>query len=227
MSPQAGWILREEIAPRIAAVVPRSVLCVGAEDHAELVQDGITMAARMVERLEHQGKLNNGAGASNIAYYTLQHLKSGRRANGSSAVDVHGSMTQLQGHVEPHSFNEVVSSSETGDEIFELHDVIASDDEDPSIIAARNLDWQSFAASLTRLEKLLIACLVNGHSLTDAAKQARVHYSTMVSYRNKLAAKLLEYMGSDILRDIARIPQWRIGLDCERELLACRAYRRN
>ena len=83
------------------------------------------------------------------------------------------------------------------------------------------------AASLTELEKLLITCLFNGQTLSDAAKQARVHYSTIVSYRKKLAAKLLDYMGADILRDIARIPQWRIGLDCERELLACRAASRS
>jgi hypothetical protein len=226
MSPQAGWILQEEIAPRIAGAVPRSILCVGAEDHAELVQDGITMAARMVDRLEQQSKLNNGAGASNVAYYTLQHLKSGRRAAGSSCVDVHGSMTQLNGVVENHSLSEVVNQNE-GDEIFELHDVIASDAEDPSIIAARNLDWQAFAGSLTRLEKLLIECLINGQSLTDAAKLARVHYSTMLSYRQKLAVKLLDFMGTDILRDIACTPHWRIGLDCERALLACRADRRN
>jgi hypothetical protein len=226
MSPQAGWILREEIAPRIAAVVPRSVLCVGAEDHAELVQDGICMAARMVERLEHQGKLNNGAGASNVAYYTLQHLKSGRRANGSSAVDVHGSMTQLQGHAEPHSFSEIVSQSE-GDEIFELQDVVSNDSEDPSVIAARNLDWQAFAASLTAREKLLIACLINGMNISEAARQAQVSNWTMTDCRKKLAAKLLEYMGADILKDIAQIPRWRIGLDCERELMACRADRRN
>ena len=43
MSPQAGWILQEEIAPRIAGAVPRSILCVGAEDSQELVQDGIKM----------------------------------------------------------------------------------------------------------------------------------------------------------------------------------------
>ena len=87
MSPQVGWILRDEIAPRIAAVVPRSVQAVGAEDHAELVQDGITMAAKMIDRVEAQGKLGKVT-ASNIAYYTIQHLKSGRRAGGSSTVDI-------------------------------------------------------------------------------------------------------------------------------------------
>jgi len=226
MSPQAGWILQDQIAPRIAGAVPRSILCVGAEDHAELVQDGITMAAKMVDRLDQQGKLGTVT-AGNIAYYTLQHLKSGRRANGSSRIDVLATGTQLDGITELHSMDEVVAQSENGFEIFELQDVVSNDNEDPSVVAARNMDWQAFAASLTRLEKLLIACLINGQTLADAAKQARVHYSTMQTYRKKLAAKLHEYMGADILRDIAQIPHWRIGLDCERSMLACRADRRN
>jgi hypothetical protein len=226
MSPQAGWILQEEICPRIAAVVPRSIQPVGAEDCAELVQDGITLAAKMIDRVEAQGKLGKVT-AGNIAFYTLQHLKMGRRANGSSRIDVLATGTQLDGITELHSLNEVVAQSENGFEIFELQDVVSNDTEDPATIAARNLDWQAFAASLTKVEKLLIACLINGQTLMDAAKQARVHYSTMISYRQKLAAKLLEYMGTEILRDITQIPQWRIGLDCERELMACRADRRN
>ena len=226
MSPQAGWILQEEICPRIAAVVPRSIQPVGAEDCTELVQDGITMAAKMIDRVEAQGKLGKVT-AGNIAFYTLQHLKMGRRANGSSRIDVLASGTQLDGNTELHSMNEVVAQSENGFEIFELQDVVSNDTEDPATIAARNLDWQAFAASLTKVEKLLIACLINGQTLMDAAKQARVHYSTMISYRQKLAVKLLDYMGADILRDIACTPHWQIGLECERQLLACKADRRN
>jgi hypothetical protein len=209
-----------------AAVVPRSIQPVGAEDCAELVQDGITMAAKMIDRVEAQGKLGKVT-AGNIAFYCLQHLKSGRRANGSSRIDVLATGTQLDGNTELHSLNEVVAQSENGFEIFELQDVVSNDSEDPATIAARNLDWQAFSGSLTKLEKLLIECLINGQSLTDAAKLARVHYSTMLSYRQKLAVKLLDFMGTDILRDIACTPHWQIGLDCEREQLACRANRRN
>ena len=224
MSPQAGWILQEEISPRIAASVPRSILCVGAEDHQELVQDGICMAAKMIDRVEQQGKLGR-VGPSNIAYYCLQHLKSGRRAAGSSSVCVYGSMTQLNGCAQIHSFNEVVSQSET-EEIHELQDVISTDHEDPGTIAARNLDWQTFLATLTEAEHILVDCLVNGLGVKEAAVRARVCYWTMNNYRKKLAVKLLEFMGADILREIAQIPHWRIGLDCERELMACRADRR-
>ena len=180
----------------------------------------------MIDRVEQQGKLGQIT-ASNIAYYTIQHLKSGRRANGTSSVDIMATATQLNGSSKLHSLNEVVSVSECGNEIFELQDVISQDHEDPSTKAARNIDWCAFMASLTKAERLLVECLVNGLGVKDAAKQAKVHYSTMRLYRQKLALKLLEAMGADILRDIAHLPNWRIALDCERQLMACRADRRN
>jgi len=226
MSPQAGWILRDEIAPRIAAVVPRSIQAVGAEDHAELVQDGITMAAKMIDRVEAQGKLGKVT-ASNIAYYTIQHLKSGRRAGGSSTVDIMATATQLNGSTRLHSLNEVVSQSEAGDEIFELQDVISNEREDPSTQAARKIDWDAFMAGLSHVEKLVVEFLSAGKTLREAGRKVGLSDSTMQNYRKKIAMKLLEAMGADILKDIMQIPSWRIGLDCERELMACRADRRN
>src|ERR1035441_5962229 len=107
MSPQAGWILQEEISPRIAAVVPRSIQTVSCESHQDIIADGITMAASMIHRVEAQGKLGK-VSASNIAYYTLQHLKSGRRASGCSTADAHGTQAQLNGASELHSLQEIV-----------------------------------------------------------------------------------------------------------------------
>ena len=190
MSPAAGWILNDQIVPRLCGVIPRSVLCVGAEDYQELIQDATVMAAKMIDRVEAQGKLGKVT-ASNIAYYTIQHLKSGRRANGSSRIDVHGTGTQLDGYTELHSLNEVVAQSENGFEIFELQDVISNDHEDPATQAARKLDWQVFIQSLSRMELLVVEFLSAGKTLSDAARKARVSYSTMLTYRNKIAAKLI------------------------------------
>jgi predicted transcriptional regulator of viral defense system len=72
--------LQEEIVPRLSGTVPYSVKCIGSEDAQELVQDSIVMAAKMIDRVERQGKMNK-VSASNIGYYTIQHLKSGRRSN--------------------------------------------------------------------------------------------------------------------------------------------------
>jgi hypothetical protein len=196
MSPQASWILQEEVCPRLCSAVPKSVLCVGAEGAQELVQDGITMAAKMVDRLDQKGKLNKVT-PGNIAYYTIQHLKSGRRAGGTSSVDIMASATQLNGSSKLHSLNEVVSQSECGDEIFELQDVVSNDREDPSVQAARKLDWSTFLAGLSKIEKLVVEFLYAGKTLRQAGRSVGVSDSTMQTYRRKIAAKVVEFCRAD------------------------------
>lgn len=88
MSPQAGWILQEEVVPRLKASIPRNVNQVGAEDPEELIQDAIVMAAKLMHTVERQGKTVT---AGNIAYYTILHMKSGRRSYGTSTTDACGS----------------------------------------------------------------------------------------------------------------------------------------
>ena len=88
------------------------------------------------------------------------------------------------------------------------------------------MDWSTFLDGLNRLEKLLVDCLVNGLGVREAAEIARVSYWTMRNHLKLLANKVIEFMGMDILKDIAAQPNWRISLDCERELMACRADRR-
>ena len=183
------------------------------------------MAACMIDRVEQQGKLGQ-VSPSNIAYYTIQHCKSGRRANGTSSVDVMATATQLNGSTRLHSLNEVVAESECGFEIFELQDVISNDHEDPATIAARKLDWDTFLDQLSHIEQMVVAFLSAGKTLRDVSRQVGLSDSTMQNYRRKIAAKILEFMGADVLADIAHMPGWRIGLDCEREAQACRNDRR-
>jgi len=66
MSPQAGWILQEEIYPRLCGAIPKVVLCIGSENHQELIQDVTVMATKMIDRVEAQGKLGK-VSPSNIA----------------------------------------------------------------------------------------------------------------------------------------------------------------
>ena len=225
MSPQAGWILQEEVVPRLRSSIPSSVKCVGAEDHEELIQDATVIAARMIIRAESLGKLAK-ISPGNFAYYTLQHCKAGRRAMGTNSVDVMGTATQLKGTTALHSLNEVVSESESGVEIFELQDVISNDREDPATVAARQLDWDAFLDQLSRIEKLVVEFLSAGKTLRDVARKVGVSDSAMQTYRRKIAGKILEFMGADVLRDLAIMPGWRINLDCEREAQACRNARR-
>jgi len=50
------------------------------------------MAAKLLDRTERQNKTVT---PGNIAYFTILHIKSGRRSTGSSMVDVMGTGTQL------------------------------------------------------------------------------------------------------------------------------------
>lgn len=51
MSPQAGWILQEEVVPRLKASVPRNVNQIGCEHPEELIQDATTIALQQPLRL--------------------------------------------------------------------------------------------------------------------------------------------------------------------------------
>ena len=165
MSPQAGWLLQEAIVPCLRSAIPRAVRCIGSEDHEELIQDGTVLAARLLDNAEKAGKKVT---PGNIAYYTILHLKSGRRSTGNSNADVLGSATQLNGRSSPVSFDEPVQEDELG-ENFTVSDVFASDLEDPSQIAARHLDWQTLMARLPVREKAIIVALVEGRTVSDVA----------------------------------------------------------
>jgi hypothetical protein len=55
MSPQAGFLLQDQIIPRLKSAVPQVVNCVGSEDPAELEQDSIAFAANMIQNAELAG----------------------------------------------------------------------------------------------------------------------------------------------------------------------------
>jgi hypothetical protein len=50
MNPLAGEMLCTEVVPGIHASFPISIKTIGAEDHAELIQDTIAQAAAMLHR---------------------------------------------------------------------------------------------------------------------------------------------------------------------------------
>ena len=183
------------------------------------------MAARILHNAERRGKKIT---PGNAAYYAIQHCKSGRRSTGNSCVDVMASGTQINGKSRLESMEQVVASNEEcGGEIWELHDVLASDQEDPATKAARKMDWSEFASALTERERAAINCLVEGRSLRDVAKCFRVCDSTMQGDKRKLAVKIQEFFGPDILVQIRRKPNWKDSLDASRERLACREERRH
>ena len=225
MSPQAGWILQEEVVPRLKASIPRIVNQVGAEDPEELIQDAIVMAAKLMHTVECQGKTVT---AGNIAYYTILHMKSGRRSYGSSTTDVCGISTQLNGSTRLSSLEEPAAmDGETGGELLAFHDVLSQDQDDPGMIAARKLDWQSLLARLTEREKAIIVAVLGGRTVSDVALVFKVSRSAMQQCKNRLVELIQEFMGMDILVEVRRLPGWRDDLNTTKEKLACRFERRN
>jgi DNA-binding CsgD family transcriptional regulator len=221
MSPQAGWILQEEIVPRLRSAIPRNVNYVGSEDAEELIQDATVMAAKLLDRTEQLGKQVT---AGNIAYYTILHMKSGRRSIGSSNSDALGTGTQLNGRSTINSLEETVA--EDGEE-FTVNDVLSLDDEDPGQKACRKIDWDELLGSLTKRERMLVESMLAGKNRVQAARSIGVSTWTVRQHRMELARKILEFMGADILTVIAQRPGWRNNLDAERELLACKYDRRH
>src|ERR1035441_9110330 len=197
MSPKAGWILKEGIAPRLGGAVPRSVACIGIEDPQELVADSICMAAKMIHRVEHQGKLNQVT-PGNISYYTIQHLKSGRRAAGCSQADAHGTQAQLNGASELHSLQEVVAETETGD-VLELHDTLTTASDDPSTITARRMDWQMVLSGMTKLELRIVQALADGLTFRQVGRLCKVSLNRLRELQQRLAFKVVDVMGLDVL----------------------------
>ena len=130
MTAQAGDLLVEQIAPRLRALVPKSVKPVGAEDTEELVQDAITIAAQMLHRVEQTGrKFTPG----NIAYYAVLHMRSGRRSQSANRTDTMAPGTQLDHKSTVLSFEEEVGYDPELDAPITLGDLLASDHEDPAI----------------------------------------------------------------------------------------------
>jgi hypothetical protein len=243
MSPQAGFLLQDQIIPRLISAIPNAVSFIGSEDAQELVQDGTLIAAQMIHNAEQAGKKvvrNPGAGrrgtkklktisAGNVAFYTIQKLKCGRRSTGSSTVDVYGSGTQINGTTRLTSLDEVTPMTSADDigEPLVLHDLLSNDQEDPGTKAARKMDWDSFMASLSARDQAIINCLVEGKPLASLARRRHLNNSTLLYHKERLASKIQNFMGSDILIQIRRKPNWKDNLDASRERLACREERRH
>jgi hypothetical protein len=216
--------LQEEIVPCLRTTIPQAVRAVGCEDPEELVQDATAMAAKLLDRAEATGKTVT---PGNIAYYTMQHMRSGRRSTGSSVVDVLQVATQLHGHTRLTSLEEPAAmDGESGGEIFTFHDVLMGGAEDPSVTAARRMDWTALYAQLSERERCVVLFVAEGKTLQDAADKFGLSNSMMQHVKRSVGRAIREFMGADILITVRRPPQWKAGIMALRERQACRDERR-
>jgi len=217
MSPQAGFVLLDKIIPRLKAAIPRTIHAVGCEDVEELVQDGIAIAAKMLHSVELAGKQVT---PGNIAYYTIQLLKSGRRSVGNSKTDVLASATQLHGRTQTTSFDLEIPDADSLNDNLTLNDVISNDREDPATLGARNVDWATFCERQPARNQAILFCLATEGNLQDVARRYGVSRSSIQKNKNRLADEVREFMGPDILQECVRTPRWRDNLHVNRERMA-------
>jgi len=224
MSSHADTVLTDEIIPRLRNLIPHRVPCIGAEDAEELLQDATLLASRLLERCRLQGKTVT---PGNIAHYTVLHLRCGRRSHSAGRSDAMGSRTQIMGLSRVAALDDPIAVAAEGlDEPATLGDVLASDAEDPSETAARNLDWQALVATLNERDLAVLQCLADEVRLQEVATQHGVSRSTVQTWRNRLTELVRSFLGADVLRLIQRTPQWRENLTARREQMACRLDRR-
>ena len=124
MSPRAGFVLLDQIEPRLRATMPY-IRGVGSEDTEELLQDALTVAAKMLHDLEERGK---EVTPGNIAYYTILHMKSGRRSYSAGRTAVMNAGTQLDSNAMVLSFEEPAVYDPETDEEIPLGDMLAGSD---------------------------------------------------------------------------------------------------
>ena len=223
MSPQSSTMLLEEIAPRLRSVIPRVVKTVGAEDAEELVQDALYTAARMLDSVDRQKKKVT---AGNIAYYAILHMKSGRRGNSCGRTDVLAPTTQLDSRSSVLSMEEEVGWDPEMDEPITLGELLASEHEDPSMIAARDIDWDLFLATHDYRYGVIVKGLLEGRNFGETARGCGAGFTRVYQLKAQLAADLLAFMGSQVIADSTRLPAWRAHIVADRERVACRADRR-
>ena len=98
-------MLIDHIAPRLRAT-SRCLPQVGADDAEELYQDGLAIAAQMLDSAEKRGKKVT---AGNIAWYASKQLSTGRRSNYGGRMDALSPAAQLDGNVQLSSLQHEVA----------------------------------------------------------------------------------------------------------------------
>jgi hypothetical protein len=218
MSPENEYLLLHDVVPRLRSAIRIAVAHVGSEDDTELLQDGTVMAAKILTNASRKGKRVT---AGNVAYYTLQHLKSGRRTVGYSSVDVLASGTQLNGRSTVNSIHEEIPMCADTDETVPVSELMSRDEEDPCTKATRKLDWQQFYGTQDRNGRRLLHCIVEGQSPREIAGQLKLTRLAIRQQTNQLRTAVKSFFGESVLAEVCRSPQWFNDLRAVREHLAC------
>ena len=215
--------LLSELEPRLRAAVPQLVAMVGADDPDELVQDGLVIALRISRSAQAAGKKVT---VGNLVYYTVRHLRSGRRSTGERRNDVLHPAAQLRGHCQVQSLDQPLNHCDESEEALTLHDCLADASDDPATSAGRRLDWPLVTNDLDFVKSAILRALLEGSALALLVPRLKRSRSSLHHDKKRLAELVCQRLGQDILQDIQARPAWRNNLSTGREKLACRIERR-
>jgi len=216
MSPSAGLLLVNQIMPLIQAAVPRTVRRVDAEDVGELIQDTVAQAAQMLDACEAKG---SPIYPGSLAFYAVQHAKTGRRSYKSSRLDALHPGARLDGKISLHSMDEPLTGNT--EDALSLHDLLSFPSEDPAQQAGREIDWGSLLEDLSERETAILHNTVSGDSLSSRAKQFNVSSAMISKLKREVGRKVKARWGDDILKEIICQPLWAATTNAHREQAAC------
>jgi DNA-binding CsgD family transcriptional regulator len=108
-----------------------------------------------------------------------------------------------------------------------LHDVLASQQEDPGTKAARVIDWQEFITGCSHKDKAIINCIIEGKPLASVARKRHLNTSTIIYHKRRLADAISSFFGPSIIIEVQRRPGWQDSINATRMKMACREGRRH
>ena len=222
MSPKAGFVLLDQIAPRLRATIPYVVRRTGSEDAEELLQDALATAAQMLHALEARGK---EVTAKNICYYVTLLMKCGRRSQSSNRTDALSPGAMLDGKSRALSLEALVGSCPATTEPVALGDLLSGTHEDPAEAAARNLDWAEFLEGHDNRYVAMVRCAVSGQPMNSLGGKPGASNSALSARKRQLACDIRAFMGEEVLREVCQRPRWQAEVEGGQERLRCRHER--
>ena len=195
---------------------------VGAEDKEELEAEGQAIAANMLDRLETRGKVVT---PGNIAFYTLQALKSGRRSGYAGRMDAMSPAASLDRAVQVRSMDEAIGVDPDDASDVTLHDLLAGPGEDTDAAAARHLDWDAVLDRLDDRRQAVVTAMAAGYGTNEIAGQLQVSPPRICQVKESLTKYVVDTWGDDGLADTTTPSKWRAGLRAGAERRAGRAER--
>ena len=212
MNAHTGDLLVKEIAPRLATLLPHSVTPFGTEDLDELRQDAMALAAKLLTRAVETGK---AVTPGNIAHYTVQLMRAGRRSTGATATDALAPLTAIRGRAKVTSTEQPVGAE--GGHPMTVGDLLSEPRDDPATEALRHVAWEELGQKLTTREKAVLGALAEGRGLRETARELGLCASAMSAARNSLAGRITEEWGDDAVWEAGREPDWKPTIDAYRQ----------